>query len=273
MEIMSLNVWGGRKMPELLKFLANNSDVDVFCFQEVISCPFLMGKKDLSKEELKYTLFSQIALVLPEYSGFFSIKADLAEKKSSELWFESNITESPISIGNAIFVKKKLFVETVGDIFVYGNRNSKDLRFTDLSPKTLQYVVIIEGNKRFNIFNFHGIWNGGGKKDTPDRIGQSMRITKFINKFSSKKILCGDFNLDPETESISIIEDNCKMINLIKENKVLSTRTRLYRNYDTGSRFADYFFVSPDVVVNSFHVNYETLAEVSDHAPLLLNCD
>jgi endonuclease/exonuclease/phosphatase family metal-dependent hydrolase len=58
--------------------------------------------------------------------------------------------------------------------------------------------------------------------------------------------------------------------NLVKEYGVESTRTKLYRRYETGSKFADYIFVSPEVKVNDFKVLPD---EVSDHSPLMLDFD
>jgi endonuclease/exonuclease/phosphatase family metal-dependent hydrolase len=76
------------------------------------------------------------------------------------------------------------------------------------------------------------------------------------------RILCGDFNLLPNTDSLTILEQG--MRNLIKEYPVTSTRSRFYEKPD---KFADYILVSPEVVVEDFQVLDEA---VSDHLPLLL---
>jgi endonuclease/exonuclease/phosphatase family metal-dependent hydrolase len=60
-----------------------------------------------------------------------------------------------------------------------------------------------------------------------------------------------------------MLEDG--MRNLIREYKITSTRTSFYPKTE---KFADYFFVSPEVQVNDFQVLPD---EVSDHAPLLLS--
>src|SRR3989304_780654 len=46
-------------------------------------------------------------------------------------------------------------------------------------------------------------------------------------KFNGQKILCGDFNLNPDTKSLNILDRGMK--NLIKEYKVKSTRSGLYK--------------------------------------------
>lgn len=87
-------------------------------------------------------------------------------------------------------------------------------------------------------------------------------IRGFVDKTDNPKILCGDFNLNPDTESLSIIEKGMK--NLIKDYSITSTRTSLY---EKPGKFADYCFISPDIEVKDFKVLPE---EVSDHAALYL---
>lgn len=113
------------------------------------------------------------------------------------------------------------------------------------------------------VVNVHGHWTGKGKSDDDDRIKQSEKIVNFLDMISLPKIVCGDFNLLLNTKSIAMID--AKLKNLIKEHKILSTRTSLYKKEE---RHADYVFVSPDIKVNSFKVLPD---EVSDHSPLFLD--
>ena len=76
--------------------------------------------------------------------------------------------------------------------------------------------------------------------------------------------MCGDFNLLPSTESIKMFED-FDLINLIKENNIISTRTSFYKKEE---KFADYVFVSKGIKVNEFKV---LIDEISDHSPLLID--
>jgi endonuclease/exonuclease/phosphatase family metal-dependent hydrolase len=82
------------------------------------------------------------------------------------------------------------------------------------------------------------------------------------NAVNRAKILCGDLNLRPDTQSLSLLEEG--MCNLIKSYGITSTRTRFYTRKD---RYADYVLTSPEVVVKSFQV-LDTA--VSDHFPLFL---
>jgi endonuclease/exonuclease/phosphatase family metal-dependent hydrolase len=104
-----------------------------------------------------------------------------------------------------------------------------------------------------------------GKSDSPERIAQSQKIRNFLDSIDKPKILCGDFNLRPDTESMKILEKG--MNNLIQIYDITSTRTSLY---DKEEKFADYVLTSPDVVIKAFQKLFH---EVSDHAPLLLEFD
>ncbi len=84
-----------------------------------------------------------------------------------------------------------------------------------------------------------------------------------MDTINTPKILCGDFNLKPDTESMKILEKD--MDNLIKIYKITSTRTSLYPKEE---KFADYILTSKEIVLNKFEVLPD---EVSDHAPLLLD--
>ena len=111
--------------------------------------------------------------------------------------------------------------------------------------------------------NVHGLWNGNGKTDSPERIKQSQKIREFIDSEEAPKILCGDLNLRPDTESVKILGKG--LHNLIQIHNITSTRTSLYPKEE---RFADYIFTSPEIPINAFQV---LEAEVSDHSPLLID--
>ena len=128
--------------------------------------------------------------------------------------------------------------------------------------RNMQWIECRYQRKTYSIFNVHGLWNGMGKTDSDARIAQSQRIKAFMDGIDTPKILCGDFNLRPDTISLTLLEEG--MQNLVKAHNVVSTRTSFYPK---DERFADYILVTPDVTVHSFGVLAQ---EVSDHAPLLL---
>ncbi len=87
-----------------------------------------------------------------------------------------------------------------------------------------------------------------------------------MRKFDGPKILCGDFNLNIDTESLAMLEKQGNLRNLIKDHKVSTTRSALYPKKSIMP-FADYMFVSPEIGVRSFEVPDEP---ASDHLPMIL---
>lgn len=128
--------------------------------------------------------------------------------------------------------------------------------------RDLQRVEFSHLGKTYTILNFHGMWTGKGKEDTNKRIEQSEKIRKIFNEAKGAKILCGDFNLKPDTKSIDILSDGNR--NLIREYNITSTRSVLYTK---PTKFADYIIISSEIEVKNFKVLQD---QISDHLPLFL---
>lgn len=245
MEIISLNVWGGRMRNELKDFLVKYEDIDVFCLQEVYH---EADGKDVIWKEPNHNTLNDIKEVLTEHTALF-------HPHWGNWW------------GLSLFIKKDVPIIKSGEEFVYMH-NGYDAQSESLgnTAKNLQYIQTSHNGKPLTIINFHGLWNGKGKTDSEDRLEQSRKIVEFVKTLEGEVIFCGDFNLLPDTESIKIIEDT-GLRNLIKEHKVTSTRTSFYTKPE---KFADYAFVSNEIKVKDFQVLSD---EVSDHAPLYLQIE
>lgn len=240
MKLITLNIWGGHVHAPLLNFVSSCQDVDIFCLQEVYHQAPHMITEETRKVHLD--IFSQLQALLPEHQGFFR-----------------PVVENIYGIG--MFVRRTIDVRQEGELTIYENPIYPGRGPTH--SRNLQWLQFLEEGQMHTIVNVHGLWNGKGKTDSPERIAQSQNIKKFIDALSTPKILCGDFNLRPDTESVKILEQG--MDNLIQRYGVSSTRTSFYPKEE---KFADYIFTSPEVNVRSFEVLND---EVSDHAPLLLD--
>lgn len=243
MKIITLNTWGGKVKEPLKEFLKKNQDIDVFCLQEIYHDAEDKEMDEAWKDSADLNLFKNIDEILENHIGYFRPHWD-------EHW------------GLAIFVKKDLKVVEEGERFVFQHKGWKSDINSGFIPKNIQYVKI----NNLTIINFHGLWNGQGKTDTEERIDQSKKIKEFLDKNEGEEILCGDLNLLPDTESVKILED-AGLRNLIKENKIESTRTSFYTKPD---KHADYAFVSGGVKVVDFKVLPD---EVSDHCALYLEIE
>lgn len=251
MKIISLNTWGARGgLDNLLDFFKRHTDADIFCLQEIWSHGGgnrMVGRKAGGEllVGVTTTLLQQIEKVLSNHRVFFKPH-----------FFDF--------YGLALFVKKDIEVQEEGDIFVYKEQGYISEEEAGNHARNIQYVTFKAKDEVRTIVNFHGLWNGKGKTDTEDRLLQSDNIISFLKNISNPFILCGDFNLRPDTKSIEKFE-SFGLRNLIKEYGVTSTRTSLYKK--SAEKFADYALVSPDIKI----INFQVLTDVvSDHAPMFL---
>ncbi len=148
---------------------------------------------------------------------------------------------------------------------------SSDVLFLDRTDVGLGlYTEIAVGDTTLHVVNFHGASQPGDKLDNPERLSASQGIIDFMAGKSGLKIIGGDFNLLPETQSVRMFTD-AGYVDHIKKNGITTTRNRLaWGRYPEHDRqyFADYVFTSPDVVVQRFEVIDN---EASDHLPLVLD--
>jgi endonuclease/exonuclease/phosphatase family metal-dependent hydrolase len=239
MKLISLNIWGGHVRGPLLEFIKAHRDIDIFCFQEV----YHEASKKISTDDraVSLNIFTELQALLPDHIAFFK-----------------PVVGGFYGIGS--FVKKGIHVLNEGEVSIYDNPNYPGHGPTH--SRNLQWIECQANGQTFSVVNIHGLWNGQGKTDSSERIVQSERIKKFINNIKCPTILCGDFNLRPDTESIRILEKG--MNNLVKLYNITSTRTSFYPKEE---KFADYVLTSPDINVEHFEILHH---EVSDHLPLFL---
>jgi exonuclease III len=266
LRLETLNIWGGRLYPALLAYIRGQANkVDIFCFQEVyttrsdnlwvrvasaLASP-LRPTNDLPE---RANIYQELQNALPQFDGYFSACQDH--------YAYHGPVSFDLSFGLAIFARKTLHLDEVGEYFVYRKRNSVVGRDNATIGRSLQYLQFRFNSKPFTVMNVHGLWNGKGKTDSPERLEQSRKIKVFLEMTRGAKILCGDLNLLPHTQSLALLEDG--MDNLVKTYGIPSTRSQFYERTE---RFADYILVSPEVTIRSFEV---LDANVSDHLPLLL---
>jgi len=227
----------------LLDFLAEHADVDVFCLQEVYSKA--EGKAVPHPElDMKLDLFERIEERLKDtHTGYF--------RPAYKDFY-----------GQAMLVKHGVPVEEEGDAFIFFNE-APEVR--GRHSRNLQYIRTRVNDSPVVIANVHGLWNGVGKSDTAERLEQGRRIHDFVKNRSEQTIVIGDFNLDPDTQSLAIAGEG--MRNLIAEFGITSTRTSFYKK---EGKMANYAFVSSGIRVRDFKVLPD---EVSDHAALCLEVE
>ncbi len=244
MKLITLNTWGARIKEPFTEFIKQHQNIDIFCLQEVYD-----KAGEIMNEEYpdsNHDLFTKLIELLPQHNGFFR----------------------PVLqgvYGIAIFIKKDYQVLEEGEILIH-SRNQEGTINDGHHNRNMQWIKFNYQGKIFTVMNVHGLWNGKGKTDVPERIAQSKIIKGYVDTAHNPKILCGDFNLNPDTESMKILENG--MRNLIKDYSIPSTRTSIYyAKPGKSEKFADYIFTSPDITIKNFEVLPD---EVSDHSALFL---
>ncbi len=252
MKIVSLNVYGGKVFDPLMEYLAKRRDTDVFCFQEVFHTD---SDRTVDAQGYQLNLLRELKNVLDDHVPFFAAECGGLDMVGEQVDF-------PLRFGSAMFVRKGQIAVEYGTHFVHGEYTEKPRDGNENMPRVLQYVELREGVRVYTVAHFHGLWNGQGKGDSDERRAQSHKVRGFMNSRAVPLILCGDFNLDPGTESLGIISHGFQ--NLIAGYGITSTRSSLYTK---PGKFADYAIVSPTLDVTRFAVPD---VAVSDHLPLEL---
>lgn len=255
MKIITLNTWGGRAGKEkLLNFFQNHKgDIDIFCLQEIWSAPYeylegtSAGGVKLSNEHIMVYGKQDISKILSEHVVFFH-------------------PHHREDFGLMMLVGNTLKVIESGEIFVHKYKGYEPIGDAGRIARNIQYVTIETEGGLKTIINFHGLWNGQGKNDSEDRLVQSDNILNFVQNLDHPFVLCGDFNLLPDTLSLKKFEE-ARLHNLIKEYGITSTRTSYYTK---AEKFADYVFTSPKITIKDFKVLPD---EISDHAPLYIDIE
>lgn len=129
------------------------------------------------------------------------------------------------------------------------------------------YTELAVGTKPVHILNLHGIPHPG-KLDTPARITQSQAFIDFFKNKQGARIIGGDLNVLPETQSVQMF-GNSGYRDLIEEYRIKTTRNRLVweRFPDNPLYYSDYIFMDTNTTVRNFTVPD---MEISDHLPLIL---
>ena len=244
MKLISLNLQGGLIYGPMMEFIKKySSDTDIFCFQEVFNNATAI-RPILGNARPK--LFSELNSLLLNFNGYYStpVEHDVG--------------------GLAIFIKKTFVVTRINDVIIFPElnktENENDANYFSMG-RNLQFIEFYYSEKKYTIFNFHGMWIAKGKLDSDRRIEQSRRIRKFFDESIGAKILCTDLNVKPNTKSLGILKEGNR--DLIQEYGVTSTRSSLKNRPE----IVDYVITSPEVEVERFEVLKD---EVSDHLQLLM---
>lgn len=264
MKIICLNGWGGKLHHELVEYIRAEQP-DVLCLQEVVHTP-ATTKDWLTYRDGDHVLpqranfFRDVAAALPDHVAQF------CQSAQGELW--DGDVEIPSRWGLATFVHQSLPIIEQAQGFVHKAYSPHG--YGDHPRPRLAHAIRIydyEADRSLCIAHMHGLRDLAGKMDTPERLAQAQRLAALLRGIARPDeplVLCGDFNVEPESETFAILAD-LDLQELVTTRGFGGTRTS---HYPKPGRFADYMLISRSVDVLRFEV--VTDPEVSDHCPLLL---
>ncbi len=261
---MCLNGWGGTLYSDLLPYLSQ-AVPDVLCLQEVVHTP------ESDKDWLTYrdgdhvlpqraNFFRDVCAALPEHVAVFCPAAQGVlwdeEQSISSQWGLATFVHRSFPIVGQVqgFVHKGYAAEGYGDH--PRSRSAHGIRVYDYAT-----------DRAVSITHMHGLRDLNGKKDTPERFEQAKRllnISQAVSEPGDLRVVCGDFNVEPGSETIRLLEDD-GLVELVNHYEIETTRNSHYKK---PGKFADYMLIDRVDEIMDFQVLQKP--EVSDHCPLVL---
>lgn len=262
MKLISLNVALFLENNKHVHHFLSTKKIDFICLQEVL-------RPLQHTVDKKWTSTSLIDSATPQLSHFFfgpnSVTRVFEQSNfHGEKHFRydfgglieiGNYTKSryPIQKGQVVFVENHFSFVT--DFSKWPSEDYRSFLVTD-------YVI---NNKPLRIINYHGIWTryklGNKKSEKANTI-----LLNEAMKFDGGIIICGDFNLFPDTPSMKLFQKS--FINLMDYYNIRTTRPSSNELHHMDRNVVDYILVSNNVQIKSFEVLPCTF---SDHLPLMLD--
>jgi len=263
-KLISLNVsLFDENNEKLIHFLATERP-DIVCLQEV------SRKVDESAFDIFISKASIDNATLELSYSFFAPNWALRDFRQPNFhgkeFFEYDFG-GLIEYGN--YVKSRFKIISGKSVFVQGNFSyivdwESFTKHPGEEPRTVEVTDLQIDTKNVRFLNYHGIWSKD-KKGTDRTESASKHLLQIASEIAYPTIICGDFNLFPDTNSIKILETRFR--SLVDEFNIMHTRPKSNELSGLKRNVVDYIFVDKDISVKKFEViNTDT----SDHFPLLV---
>jgi len=242
MKLLQLNAWTLRLSTNIADMITKEAP-DIVALQEAPETTIEIGlfpslTEFMDRIRFHHTYFS------PVYSFRFMLgMIDFGNAIISNL---------PLHEKNTVFTN----LEYVADFSLAEN---------SYNVRNFQHIVAEDENgKKFHLINHHGYHVPQHKKGDDFTLKACRQIVDYAHSLEGAVIITGDFNLEPGSESLAVIEAFFR--NLSTEYNLETTRTFLTHK----SEVCDYIFVNDKVTVNHF---YTSDIVASDHQGLVLDFD
>ena len=241
MKILQLNVWGGKLGKQIIEVLKREKP-DIVCFQEAVVFP-------AEKEgDLFFSTLKKFEREGGFEHSFFSPVFGFSYMNRTAEFGNAILSKHPFQKTKVVFTRKE-YIE------------DQDLLDGDFNIRNLQHIMLELGEEILNILNHHGHHLPEHKNGDEETVRQCKMIADYIETLQGKTVLCGDFNLAPESPSMAPL--NTLLVNQCIHRKVLTTRTVLTHKTEV----CDYILTNPGFEIKDFQV-LDDIA--SDHKALLI---
>lgn len=241
MKILQLNIWAA-KLGKQIKELLEREKPDIVCFQEAVLMP--------AGGDMFFPSLEEFQKVNDYEHVHFSPTFGFAHMNHIAKWGNAILSKIPFEKIDTIFTRLE-YVDGIDFDADYNIRN-------------FQHVEVKHGEKILHVINHHGHHIHQHKMGDEETLRQCGIIADYIQKLSGDVVLCGDFNLAPESESLGKL--NAILTNHSKESGVTTTRTPLTHKTEV----CDYIFTSKGLSTSNFKV----LPDIaSDHAALVIEIE
>ncbi len=158
MKLIQLNIWQGRLLRQVLKFLEQERP-DFLCMQEVYSSEIHTMTHDF------FGSFEAICALLPGYHAYFSPSFGLTVFDQKVRYGNALLSRFPLTDSQTIYTNAQFrIIQSAAEFAACEGQ---------LQPYNLQRVVVdVGGGKSFCLINHHGYWE-------PDRMGSEISVRKM----------------------------------------------------------------------------------------------
>lgn len=263
MKLLCLNVCQFDKNNERLEKFLNENSYDIVCLQEVTR----RIEIGAIQEFVSYDSISKSTdyMESPFFAPIWALKRFYKENFHGQELFDHNM-QGYVEFGN--YIRSTLEISYGQNIFLQGNYVMRTdwSEWPEVDSRAVQVVdLLIKGAPGLRILNYHGIWTKD-KMGNETTVNACKRISEIAAEVEYPSIICGDFNLFPDTESMRVFED--KYVNLMNKFDIRTTRPDSNAFKDNKRNVVDYVLCSKGLQVNDLTV---IESDVSDHLPVVVD--
>lgn len=240
MKIIQLNIWGGKLGQQIIDFLQAEQP-DFVCMQEV---------NDL-KGRAGYKFFATLDEI--KSGGGFG-------EAFMSATYSSRYMERELEYGNAILSRQPF--TSAQTVFTRGEyMRNFDIEADDGNIRNLQVATVDVDGTPLHILNHHGHHVPDTKAGNDETLRQMRVIADVLDDLQGPVILCGDFNLAPDSRSIVTLNERLSNLSIIHNLQ------RTYNQFSAVHEVCDYIFANDQIKVEHFEMSE---ALISDHKALIL---